>query len=398
MVLNAVASGLLSAGCSIVNLGVVPTPAVQFGVRELGLAGGAMVTASHNPPEFNGLKLFAGDGTELCRQDEERVESLVSDAGLRCADWNHVGRMHADHHIQAAYRRRVAMLAGTCKSKVVAVVDCANGTATGFTPEILASIGCSVHTINSRQDGTFPGRMPEPVRENLQSLMSAVRSHDAYLGIAHDGDADRAAFVDENGAFVTGDQGLAIFASDAISRRGGGTVTVPVTTSMIVQDAVEAAGGAVEYTAVGSPIIARRMMENCSVLGGEGNGGTIFPEHLYCRDGMMAAARMADIVSRGEPLSSLVGALPAYHTRTGKVRLPEALKRKVMDFVRKDAGGEVSEVDGVKSMYGSHWVLIRASGTEPIIRVMVESRDEARSESVLAERMRFLEELITGLS
>lgn len=398
IVLGAAASGLMSAGCSLIRLGIVPTPAVQFAVRELGLGGGAMVTASHNPPEFNGLKFFARDGTELPRADEVRMEELVADSNLRSAAWDRVGTMRSDHKVQAGYRQRIIELTRPGKAKVMAVVDCANGTAAEFSPDVLSKCGWSVSTINSRHDGTFPGRMPEPVKENLGGLMSAVKSHGADLGIAHDGDADRATFVDEKGAFVTGDQSLALFAADAVQRNGGGTVVIPITASRMVEEAVISAGGAIEYTAVGSPIIARRMMENRAVLGGEGNGGTIFPEHQFCRDGIMAAARMAEMVSRGTPLSDLVAGLPRYHTVSGKLRMSPDSRDGILREVRKRAGGDIVEIDGVKSTYDDHWILIRASGTEPIIRITVESRDAAKSERILAEQLKALQDIIRGLS
>lgn len=277
------------------------------------------------------------------------------------------------------------------------VVDCANGAAVGYTPEILTAMGCTVTPLNSRQDGRFPGRLPEPLKENIGGLMAAVKAEGADFGIAHDGDADRAVFVDGDGKFVSGDNSLALFAIDALER-GKGPVVVPINTSMAVQDAVEAAGGKVEYTAIGSPGIARRMMENRAVLGGEGNGGVIFPEHQFCRDGMMASARMAEIVSGKGRLSDLVAALPEYHLKSDKLKILPGTGEAIMARVRANATGKVTEVDGIKSEAEDHWWLVRLSGTEPIVRVTVESGSEAGCDARLKEKVSEVRDIIQSLS
>jgi len=397
MIYNAVLSGLNSAGCSAASLGVVPTPVVQFAVRGMSLDGGLMVTASHNPPEFNGLKFFASDGTEFSKSQETQFERVFSENKMKYAAWNRVGTASEENDVQSTYRKAVISLAALGRD-ITAVVDCANGTAIGYTPDILARMGCKVMTLNAQPDGRFPGRMPEPVRENVGTLMSTVKSDSADIGIAHDGDADRAIFVDENGDYVQGDKSLALFAVDALHRHGKGIVVIPINTSRTVQDAVESHGGTVEYTAIGSPGIARCMMENRAILGGEGNGGIIFPEHQYCRDGMMAAARMAEIVSRKGALSGLVADLPEYWIKSDKLGIKPGTGEAIMARVRDNANGKVTEVDGIKSETEDHWWLVRLSGTEPIVRVTVESDSEAMCDARLREKVSEVRDIIQSLS
>jgi phosphomannomutase/phosphoglucomutase len=279
------------------------------------------------------------------------------------------------------------------------IVDCANGTGGAFSPEILRKIGCQVSTLNAQPDGRFPGRLPEPTKENLSSLMTTVKSDGAHLGIAHDGDSDRAIFVDEKGDYVSGDKSLALFAIDALKRTKGAVVTA-VNTSKIVSDVVEANGGKIELAPIGSPFIARYMRDVNAVFGGEGNGGVIFPEHQYSRDGMMTAVKMIRIlVDGGKPLSELVGSLPEYHLAREKIPIPRDFpKETLMETVIKEAEGEVITIDGLKMISDDHWVLIRFSGTESALRVTAESDSASKTSGLLSEHKNKVEELIASLS
>jgi phosphomannomutase/phosphoglucomutase len=398
MFFNAISSGLVSTGCNVTCLGVVPTPVVQFAVRHLKLEGGLMVTASHNPPEFNGMKFFAPDGTELSRTQEERFEQLCLLDKQKIAEWNQIGNYHSDNQIQSIYRESITSSMKLGNRNIHAIVDCANGAAIGYTPEILTNAGCRAHTLNAQPDGRFPGRMPEPLRENVGALMSAVKCQGADIGIAHDGDADRATFVDEKGNYITGDQSLAILAIDALERKGKGTIVVPINTSKVVQDVTESHGGEIEYTPIGSPFIARRMMDNRAVFGGEGNGGAIFPEHQFCRDGMMAAARMVEIASRDVPLSQVIAKLPIYHLKNEKLKIQPELKDRILEMVKKEAEGKIVELDGIKAIGEDCWTLVRASGTEPIIRITAEALTEGQCNKLLSDRVKSVKDIIKNLS
>lgn len=398
MYFNAIVSGLVSTGCNATDLGVVPTPLVQYAVKDMKLDGGLMVTASHNPPEFNGMKFFASDGTELSRTQEERFEELCLFKNQIMVDWNHIGKCNTEVQIQSIYKNAITSSIKLDDKKINAVVDCANGAAIGYTPDILINAGCKVLTLNAQPDGRFPGRMPEPVKENVETLMSTVKCHGADIGIAHDGDADRATFVDEKGNYITGDQSLAILAIDALERKGQGTIVVPINTSKVVQDVTESRGGNIEYTPIGSPFIARRMMENGAIFGGEGNGGAIFPEHQFCRDGMMAAARMVETASRGVPLSQIVMELPVYYLKSDKLKIQPEFKGQILELIRNNTEDRVTDIDGIKTAGDGYWTLVRASGTEPIIRITAEALSESQCNKLLSEKVKSVKDIIKSLS
>ena len=401
LIFNAVTSGLLACGCDVVNLGIVPTPLLQFAIPRMNADGGIMVTASHNPPEFNGLKCMARNGTEISKADERNIEDLYGNGKFALADWQGIGSVREERRIISTYKKAIVKSSPLSPGKEpFIIVDCANATASLFTPDILTAIGCRVITLNAQPDGRFPGRLPEPTKENIGSLMTAVKDNGADFGVAHDGDADRAVFVDENGEFVTGDQSLAIFVRDALQRSGKGCVVTAINTSKMVSDVVEAHGGKLELTPIGSPLIAGRMRELEALIGGEGNGGVIFPEHLFSRDGMMTSTRMTQILSgAGKTLSEMVAALPKYNLQRDRLRLPDGIsKEAVMERVKAGAEGEVTEIDGLKMSHDDHWVLVRFSGTEAILRITVESDSSSKTSSILEEHKNRVEEIIDSLS
>ncbi len=397
MIFNAVLSGLEASGCDVIDLGIVPTPTLQYAVKELDVNGGIVVTASHNPPEFNGLKFISDDGTEFSREQESKINSIYYDNTQERADWDKIGKQYCERHLQAKYRESIISRTRISRS-VKTVVDCGNGTAWDYTPDILTKLGCEVLTLNAQPDGWFPGRLPEPTKENIESLMMAVKLHDAEIGIAHDGDADRAAFVNEKGEFISGDHSLAIFAIDALKRNNGGKVVIPINTSMTVLDVIKANGGESVITQVGSPIIARKMMEVDAVLGGEGNGGIIFPDHQFCRDGMMTAAKMVEIISHQGSVSNLIAELPEYCLKRDKVAIPPEMKNSIMREVRNNSQGKIQDIDGIKIIHEDHWILVRPSGTEPILRVTVETKSDSQCEKLLKDNINWVKEIISDLS
>lgn len=394
---EAVISALLASGKDVVDLGVLPTPALQHAcmVRR---RPGVMITASHNPPEFNGIKVIASDGTELMRGDEERIEKAFYSEKYWYVSWERFGEVtrtdYTEEYVKSVVSRVNASLISGAGISVIA--DLANGAAWRTTPAILRRLGVAQKTINSHPDGLFPGRPSEPKRENLALLMALVREEGADLGIAHDGDADRVIFVDERGEYISGDKILALFAREIVKKKGGGKVVTPVSTSLAVEEVVREEGGEVVYTRVGAPIVARTMREVGAVFGGEENGGYIFPEHQYCRDGGMAVAALLEILAEsGESLSSLVASLPRYSQCKRSVECPNAAKERVMDAIASAIDLPKETMDGVKARISPRsWVLIRPSGTEPIIRVYAEGTTEEEARRIADEYARLAEEIV----
>ncbi|MGD0717919.1 MAG: phosphoglucosamine mutase, partial [Halobacteriota archaeon] len=357
MLSHAAIAGLLATGCKAINLGIAPTPAVQYFVRDNADAG-IVITASHNPREYNGLKLIAGDGTEFGIEGELAVEDVYFKGSLKLADWRETGEL-SDTNVIPAYMERIMgkVNASDIKKRgFVVAVDTGCGAGSIVTPFLLSKLNCKVTTINAQIDGTFPSRNPEPTEDVLTDLGKIVISNGADLGVAHDGDADRAVFIDEGGNFVNEDVLLAIIVKHVLSKKVGPVVT-PVSSSQRIVEVAEAAGGHVIWTPVGSIYVARMMMQVNAVIGGEGNGGIIFPEHQYCRDGAMTVAKVLEIMTeRRKKISELVKEIPKRYMDKTKVTCRD--RDATMQQIRSSVEGNIDTTDGVKIWYDDGWLLI----------------------------------------
>ncbi len=377
-----VSGTLAAAGHSVVELGLLPTPAIQYNVRSVGAQLAVIVTASHNPPEFNGIKCIAADGLELPRRDEERIEGLVESGEIRSVSYDRIGAIHSDTH--GAERYLHGILTKVSRDAIIAkrhrvLLDCGNGASCETSPSLLRRLGCRYTTLNGQVDGTFPGHLSEPTEQNLQELIRTVPALGVDFGVAHDGDADRAVFVDGKGHYVPGERILTWFAREFVRQRQGGLVVVPVTASQSVEDVVKAEGGQVLYTPVGSPSITRAMQERGAVFGGEDNGGYIFPRLQLARDGAMTLATVLDLMTQlGTSLEDALRDLPRYFVEKEKVPCPAPLRAAVMDRLAAElaqGADRVVTLDGIKAYQGRGWVLLRPSGTEPLFRIFSEDPD-----------------------
>ena len=390
MLKSACAAGIMTSGCDVQDCGVLPTPALQYSVKiDDSVAGGVVITASHNPPEFNGIKCVDRDGTEMARDNEERIERIFNDKTFEIADWDRIGRSSGNDLAVTDYQNAIVSLIdveAVRSAGLRVALDCSNGAGAVATPRILERLGVEYVTLNADLNGAFPGHNSEPTPDNVKDLVDLVKRGGFDLGIIHDGDADRTIFVDDTGSYMYGDRSLAIAAHYACLENEGGLVVTTVGSSKCVEDAVNMAGGNIMFTRVGSPVVARAMIEHGAVFGGEENGGLIFPELQYCRDGAMAAARLTEIVAKHGRMSELQAMIPAYSQHKTKTPCPDDRKDAVLKQLSESARGEkVDMTDGIKILFDEGWVLIRPSGTEPIVRVFSEasSPDQARD---IAER------------
>lgn len=387
MLKSAAIAGALSAGLTVIDIGICPTPSVQYYVKEYADAG-IVVTASHNPREYNGIKLIASDGSEMSREGEREIENIYYSKEFNAASWEKTGDLRHDSNANEFYLEGIINsvdyeLIREKKFKVVTDTGCGAGSTT--LPFLLQKLGCEVITINGQVDGNFPWRNPEPTPDVLTELADIVKKTGANMGVAQDGDADRAVFFDENGNFIEEEIQLAMMAKYVLARKKGPIVT-PVSSSSRMLDVAKEAGVELVWTAVGSINVARKMMEIEAVFGGEGNGGLIFPEHQYCRDGAMACAKFLEIIANGQKISELAKSVPEYCNSKTKIRIKDSTA--TMEKVKKEvlAGdNEVDTTDGVKVWYDDGWVLIRPSGTEPIIRIFAESKTEERADALMNE-------------
>jgi len=404
------AGTLAAAGADVDRLGVLPTPGVAYYCATEGVPA-VHVTASHNPPEYNGIKLLGTDGTELSVDDYERVEKRVFAEDDALARWDGVGTARRIDGVDAEY---VAdLLSGIDRDAVAAAdltvaVDPGHGAGSLISPGFLRELGCSVRTVNADPDGRFPGRDPEPIPENLTALQRLVRSTDADVGVAHDGDADRAIFVDERGTVIDGDTSFAALVAAAIegskSREpdaGDDVVVTAVNVSQRVVDAVTAAGAELDLTPIGSTHIVTRIRERHAAgdrvpIAGEGNGGVFFPGYRLTRDGAYAAAKFLERLADADaPASEVVAPYTDYHFVRENVGYADTDERDHLldaaEAYARDADAELDTTDGYRLDYGDAWLLVRPSGTEPKIRIYAEAGDESRATTLARDLHSHLE-------
>ena len=398
MIRSAVSSGLMSMGVDVHDLGMIPTPALQYYVKTHDVTGGVMITASHNPPEFNGIKCISADGTECSHEEESAIEEAY-DRELVTVSWDRIGSMEAIEGAGEAYIDAVVSKVDAeliRNADLTVVLDCANGASVHTSPLLMEKLGVHAVVLNGEADGMFPGHYSEPVEENLSELKEEVVRVKADLGIAHDGDADRCVFVSDTGKYLPGDVGLALLSILCMkTTKGKKQVVSTVALSNMVEDAINDAGGALVRTAVGSPIVARRMIDDGSPIGGEDNGGIIFADHQYCRDGALAAARMIEFAARYGSIQKHVDDLPEYTTIKTAVSCPDDRKTYLIERLAEQYSNEkIDRTDGLKITFSDGWVLLRPSGTEPKFRIYSESKDpkvaKDRSEQFVKDVSRIL--------
>ena len=376
MLVSAFVAGVLSAGGDAIEAGLVSTPTLARGAADYGC--GAMITASHNPAPYNGIKLWNPDGMAFDESQQAEIEAALDAGRYRSAAWDGVGRVSSRTDLVAEHIDSILSEVGEAKLRVV--VDCACGATTTITPFLLRQMGCDVVGINAQPDGHFPGREPEPTEANLALLKATVRSVGADLGIAHDGDGDRMVAVDRDGTFVGGDTLLALFAKREV--RSG--LVVPVDASMVVEDLLPKAR--VYRTRVGDVYVASELKRRGADFGGEPSGTWIFPRVSLCPDGVYAAARLVKMASE-ESLSEAVRAIPRYPTIRGAFAYDPSRRAAIeakLDAALRGLGRDVSRVDGWRLQWEDGWALVRLSGTEPKIRVRAESREGARAKAIYA--------------
>ncbi|WP_306058958.1 phosphoglucosamine mutase [Natronococcus wangiae] len=376
---DALAAGLQECGSDVLEVGVEATPTIARSIAHLEADAGIVITASHNPKTDNGIKLWTPSGKAFGPEKRASISRRVREADYDLADWDGQGIRERREHVREYHAARLEG-AVELEGEPSVVVDIGNGAGT-VTAAVLSRLGCTVRTLNGQPDGSFPGRPSEPNRETLGTLMTVVEGTDADLGIAHDGDADRMMAVDETGTFVPKDALLALFAREAAG--DGDRVAAPVDTSLAVDDALSAAGASLTRTQVGDVYVAERTTEDGVVFGGEPSGAWIWPEETRCPDGPLAACKLVELVSADRPLSALAGEIEQYPIRRTSIEVAD--KGAVMDAVGtavSDRYGDVDTLDGVRVETDDGWFLIRASGTEPVVRVTAEARDESDADAV----------------
>ena len=384
---RAASAAILASGHDVIDVGIAPTPTVLFAIRHHGAAGGLAITASHNPAAWNALKLFGPGGTFLAPAQSEEVARRARGGSPAWVAHDHVGAASEDPDAIRRHRDAILALPGLDRTRIAGrtlqvAIDCVNGAGSEATPALLRALGCDVAAIHCVPDGRFP-RVAEPLPENLGALGDLVRRTGAAIGFAQDPDADRLAILDELGRPIGEERTLQI-AVDWALRRAPGLVAVNASTSMGIDRIARRYGGTVLRTRVGEAHVAQALLERGGVIGGEWNGGVIYPELHATRDGLLAAAIALDwLAADSRPMSERVAELPPLHMVKRKVELrigdtaalEEALRAAFPD-------GERNVLDGEKYVREDGWVQVRASGTEPVVRIIAEASDPGRAEDL----------------
>ena len=393
----AVVSGLLSTGCSVVDLGICPTPTVQLMAEEY--SGGVAITASHNPSEWNGLKFIDGDGLFLDNDQGAELFDAYERNTIRYVNWDELGDVvHREDalkgHIEKILQLEILDTDAVRQRKFSVAIDCCNGAASIVGPQLLNALGCKVNALHYQPTGVFPHN-PEPVPAHLDDLCSAVKDNNADVGFALDPDGDRLSIVSEEGEPLGEEYTLAIATKYVVSKRKG-PVVVNLSTSRMIDDVAADADVTVIRTPVGEIHVAQRMRKVGSIIGGEGNGGVILPEAHYGRDALVGMALILQALREWDvPVSELVKAIPKYHIvkkRFEPERMESASVMTLLTDHYADRSPDVS--DGVKMNWADRWVHIRSSNTEPILRVIAEAPTQDEAQKLCDGTIRTIESLI----
>lgn len=393
-----VSSALNSIGIDCNVTGIVPTPCLEFAVKSLGYSGGFMITASHNPPQYNGIKPCAKDGVEVSREDELIIEDIYLQKKWlpKPTKWGVTG---TENRAIETYLKGIISHVDSelIKSKRLKVVlDLGNGAQAVSAPNFCELLDCETFLVNEKIDGAFPGRGSEPTPQNLSELSKAVRENDADLGIAFDGDGDRSIFCDNNGDVLTGDKSALILTQHILKKNPNSLVVTCLNSGSNIEVLAEKFSSKVIRTKVGSVEVSRKMVPTDALIGFEENGGFMYGKHNQVRDGCMTLALMLDLLATsGKLLSEEIASLPPSFTTKDKIsctaeKVPKLISTLNEEFPNSDIS------DGIKIILDpKNWIMIRPSGTEPIVRIYVESESQEKLDTLMSEYLEKVSSIIS---
>jgi len=406
MVADTLSAGIMSTGVNVVRLGIVPTPTLAFITMMRGYDAGLMVTASHNPSEYTGIKFWSKSSMGFTSDEERKLEGIYESKKFTVASWDRLGNEIAletavDEHIEALLEQCDADLIRSKDFNLV--VDPGNGAGCVLAPYLMQKLSKKVVTINGQPDGHFPGRKSEPEESSLGDLMQMVKETGADLGIAHDGDSDRVVFVTENGEVIRGDRTIALLAQDYLVTSKPETIVTTVDSSLALDEIVEEGNGKTIRTPVGDIQVAIKVKETGAVMGGEAAGVFILPEFHLAPEPFLATLRVLERMARtGKSFGELIADIPIYPLMKAKLKCPNEKKEPVMknlaDSLPKGLKDvvEVITVDGIGVTLKEGWILVRPSGTEPVIRITCEGPTEDLVSQTLDDAKAIVEKTINS--
>ena len=398
VICKVVTSALNSIGIDCNVAGIVPTPCLEFAVKKLGYSGGIMITASHNPPQYNGIKPAANDGVEISREDELIIEDIYLQKNWikNTTNW---GTTKTEERAIDVYLNGIA---SQVNSKLIeskhfkVVLDLGNGAQAVSAPNFCNLINCETFLVNEKIDGTFPGRGSEPTPQNLSELSKTVVQNNANLGIAFDGDGDRSIFCDNKGNILTGDKSALLLTKHILKNNPNSLVVTCLNSGSNIEVLAEEFNSKVIRTKVGSVEVSRKMVPTDALIGFEENGGFMFGKHNQVRDGCMTLALMLDLLATSpDSLSDEISNLPPSFTTKDKVSCtPENVPKLISTLKEEFPNSDTS--DGIKiNIDSKNWVMIRPSGTEPIVRVYAEAQSQEKLDDLMSEYLQKVKTIIS---
>ena len=398
IIAKTICSALNYCGIDCNNAGLIPTPCLEYSVKKLDYNGGIMITASHNPPKYNGIKPAAKDGVEISREDELVIEDIYLKKNWikNRSRWGvtNTEKKAIEVYVQGILSHIDSERIKSKKFKVV--LDLGNGAQAVTAPIFCENLGCEIFLVNEKIDGSFPGRGSEPTPQNLQSLSNAVQENKADVGIAFDGDGDRSIFCDNNGEILTGDKSALVLVKHILQKIPESIVVTCLNSGSNIENIVNQFNSTVIRTKVGSVEVSRKMLSTNALIGYEENGGFMYGPHNQVRDGCMTLGLMLDLLAYSEKsLSQKTNELPPSYTTKDKLYCSSDDAKKLIQFLKEEFP-DSDTIDGIKIIKNQkNWVMIRPSGTEPIIRIYGEAETQENLNSLMSEYLQKSKSIIS---
>ena len=405
MVHHAMLTGLIATGCKVIDVGICPTPTVLLMSKTLNASGSLVITASHNPIDWNGIEFASEAGRLLSEVERTRLMEIYQSGDFQLATWDKQGSVElvdtaVDQHIAGVLNWDWIVPSQIQSGKLKVVIDCGNGAGSVISPRLLSALGCEVVELNCVPDGYFP-RPAEPTPDALDQLCETVISESADLGFAHDGDADRLVLVSEQGTPLSSEYTFALAAEFMLNKRKADIVAT-VSTSRMLDDVADRHGVKLHRTPVGVGYVVEKMHETAAVIGGEGTGGVIYPELQYTTDGIASIAAIVQFLVELSPstISEIIASIPSYAICKEKLEVPsqqiaDAVLQRAIETYKNET---LDLADGIKRVWDDRWVNIRKSGTEPVIRVFSEAQTLEEAQHLCNSTLDTLKSLMQRVS
>ena len=390
MVQSIVTGTLLAKGLDVIEIGICPTPTVQYTVKTLAANGGIAISASHNPNQWNALKLLNNNGQFMTPEQNEQMIELLEDSLGNYVSWDKLGKLThykegLKKHVNDVLHLKNINIDEIRKRKFKVLVDCVNGAGVYVIPDLLRNFGCEVVEMNCERTGIFP-RLPEPLPENLTETMKAVAESKADLGVVVDPDVDRLVLITNEGEPFSEENTITQAVKFILSKEKG-NVVVNLSTTRAVDDVASKFGQKVLRSPVGEANVVKKMKDVKAVIGGEGSGGVIYPELHYGRDALVGIAiTLQHLLEFGGTLAELKNSLPSYFIAKKKIKLGNVKPDEVINhLIEKYKDEKINTDDGLRIDFADHWVHLRKSNTEPIIRIITEAKEKVKAENLCSK-------------